>query len=614
MSATKAEIQITASTSMLAAGLRTASKMVQSFATGISSAMSSAHLAPKKDWMGHALGYIGGNLAVRGLDLLVAQGKEVMDFEEKLMRFGLAARKGGSELREVGKAARDTASATGINATEVLRGIRAYVDLAGAENYSAEKMSLIARSAQATGSDVGDMATVIYSLTNALHIGPTELEDTIGGIINQSKDGTVHFQQMAQEIIALAPIYARFGVTGREGAIQMAAQLQIVRSGFKDSAEAAVGLKNMWRNLQLHSDKFEKAGVKIFDVGADGHKKLRPIAQILTDISKAKLNFDPHALMKAFGRGESERAFRLLSEQVVKLHELEEAGKVNGTVQADLATVTESATGRMAVAFETLKNQIAQAFTPERVQAFVAAIENLGDSIKPLVEGVGELVDGLNWIYSKGKGLRGLFGSEDNNPFKVTADEAKYLKEHATAGLAPHDNVGPGDVARGKVLSQAEQRKFDEIRRRSADQAFYHTEAAELMRLQGGESGKPNDAAIKAAILAKRTNPTEIGALGTMTAADRYLSNVSPAKIKAAEAQIAKDQHVAALRAALDPLAEKIGREVHAAFERARAGDAHQQAVNMQRQMHANDKPVVVNIDGNPVAKASDNATSRRRK
>ena len=104
----------------------------------------------------------------------------------------------------------------------MLAGKRAYVDLAGAENASAASMRTLARTAQAIGAAIGDMATVSYSLQNALKVRPDDMENVIGGLINQSKDGTIHFQNMAEEIIALAPKFARFGTLGREGATELA--------------------------------------------------------------------------------------------------------------------------------------------------------------------------------------------------------------------------------------------------------------------------------------------------------------------------------------------------------------------------------------------------------
>ena len=54
-----------------------------------------------------------------------------------------------------------------------------------------------------------------------MKVPDNQLEDTIGGLINQAKDGSIHFKELAKELVALGSVYSQFGVTGREGAIQI---------------------------------------------------------------------------------------------------------------------------------------------------------------------------------------------------------------------------------------------------------------------------------------------------------------------------------------------------------------------------------------------------------
>jgi len=590
VSANKAEIEITASTARLPAALRTAMKMMQGFVASTTGLLSKS--SKKKDIdelgiaKGAAIGGIASSFAVRGIDKMLDQVGDVLKFNEALTRFGIATRIGGHELANLGQSAREASTATGINALEVLRGERAYVDLAGASKASAQSMRLIAAASQATGADVSDMATVMYSLENALHVSGPEMEYVMGGIVNQSKDGTVHFQQMAQEIIALAPIYARFGRTGREGANELGAQLQIVRSGFKDSAEAAVGLKNMWRNLQLHSDKFEKAGVKIFDVDKDGHKKLRNVAVILKDISKSKLDFDPHALMKAFGRGESERAFRLLEEQVDKYRELEELGMRNGVIQQDLATYTESASGRMAVAFEKMKVAFAEALTPERLEQIVQGIESLTEAMGPLMDITGKIADGFGMIYNAGKKARKLISGGSEYQTSV--------EERAIMGLPDRRFM------HGLPITPDEQRRADQTKSRI--DAYNRT----IGGILGSEKNdRPTDESIRKAIVAARTDmtggpdaahtPEEIsaGKAGRAYLAERS-DSIPESKYKRIEAKILAEQDSAQLQSRLGPLIDKMGKTISDAIDRARAP--------------------VVHVDGNPIARAANNAWHKRRK
>src|SRR6185312_3885978 len=117
-------------------------------------------------FLGKAGAQMVGNLGARAVggitDLIVDQGREVLGFEEKLTRFGIAARRTPEELAEMRKAIRQVSNETGLAADQVLTGARAYVDLAGAESYSTDMMRTLARAAQAGESSIGDMATVVY--------------------------------------------------------------------------------------------------------------------------------------------------------------------------------------------------------------------------------------------------------------------------------------------------------------------------------------------------------------------------------------------------------------------------------------------------------------------
>jgi hypothetical protein len=100
----------------------------------------------------------------------------------------------------------------------------------------------------------------------------------IGGLINLTKDGTVHFNQMASELIGLAPVFSDFGVTGREGAIQLASQLEVVRSGFGTAQEAADRPAPRLQVAAAARQAFSRrTGVKIFKPGSKGRISSRSI-------------------------------------------------------------------------------------------------------------------------------------------------------------------------------------------------------------------------------------------------------------------------------------------------------------------------------------------------
>jgi hypothetical protein len=553
----KAEIQITAESRTLGAKLREARAQLGKFGGALKKEVFGKVLFDSGKASAHMVGQLSAAAVGRGLGFFEDRAREVLDFNEALMRFQLAARRTPEEAAELGAAARQVAVETGIASETALAGERAYVDLAGAENASAASMRTLARTAQASGAAIGDMATVAYSLQNALKVRPDEMEDVIGGLINQSKDGTIHFQNMAQEIIALGPKFARFGTLGREGAAELGALVQVAGSGFKDAAEASTGIQGLFRGLQLHEKLFRKAGVATMVLGKDGAKHLRPLNAIVEDISRSRLMKDPSLLLKDIGRGEGDAFLRLWIEQMGKYQQLVEAAKVNGVVQTDLATVTESTSGRTAIAMERTKNAIAEAFTPERINAFVAAIEGAADKVGPLAEGIGKIGSGLGALYRTGQWLRDE-GNENSNPWKDEAAEARVTE----LALQRRGFRDLEDAAARGVLDKPWAMV---ARARIANKDAYDAAVAEIVG--GGDPDRATPEAIQRAAIASHADQSAPGGAGRVIAAQKYLEN---AHVSREEANKIYQEALASQAKALQALADKVTAAIKQGFANAK--------------------------------------------
>lgn len=607
-----ASIILSVVTSSLSAGLNKARSIVAAF--GKTVAMAPINVGKQ---LGHEIGRgVLRDLTYRGMDFLVDQGHDMFQFQDALTRFGIAARIAGPELVEVGSAIRRVSTDTGVNANEVLRGARAYVDLAGASAYTTEKMSLIARAAQASGSDINDMATVVYALQHSMSIPNTQLEDTIGGLINLSKDGAVHFNQMAQELVSLAPVYAQFGITGRQGAIELAAQLEVVRTGFGSASEAGTGLLRLYRSIPQHAKLFEKAGVQIFKPGS--RTELLTMGKILENIKKSSLEKDRPALIKAFGRGESERSYQLLDKLLGEYDKLEEAGHRNGVVQEDLATYTQSATGRMKVAYEELKNKVAEALTPERIEQIVSGIESMANAASGLGKALGAAGDVFAGLYNMGREARMFFSDTDD----VQVNNPWYIAPHTDAYDAREKRINnPEPTDAGHEQSQ--------LAKEQKDNAYwYDARARRLIRLSGGPNAPANKAAVRQALLDTQGKfvsddgsvlsygANDPGAAGSKLAGQRYLGNAPKQMVEEVSTEMAMRQ----LKPTIDAIGKTIGDAVSTAMK---AHLTHQEELpkyreffgnNYPRELFGRDNHIQVKIDGNPVATASGNASNRRRK
>lgn len=614
-----AEISLIAENGRLASGLRLGLRMVKDFASGASEHLKKMSLAPKdpakgQGWASHAMGQIAGSVAMRGIDMMIEQGKKVMDFNKDLTRFGIAARKSGADLASVGAAAREVSNETGLDAQEVLRGTRAYVDMAGAMSYSKEKMSLLARTSQATAADIGDLTQVVFQMQRNMKISDAELEDSLGGVINMSKDGAVHFAQMAQEIAELAPQAARYGMVGRAGINELTALMQVARTGFGSVSEMGTGITRVFTGLTMHASKFRKYGVEVFNTAKDGTKTWRKFSDIFNDIRTNNiLSKDPELLRKAFGRSEADRTIRLWMEGVSELRTLEEAGRANGVVQQDLGTYAASAAGRMDIAFAKMKNAFAEALTPERVDQIVSGITSIANSMGPLMTAVGRVSDAFaGFVHLIAKTKQHLQG------------DSHYLKsgggsEEETRIAEAYDNL----AARGMLYRMPAdvQERAKKIKKHAND---YDQAMDEIMGAE--DDWGPTDESIKRALRASRSHDMSPEGMAHTEAGRSYLisrdKEISAERYKRLRGEVDKEY------AAANPAAETMRRyrEIEESDKRRAEAQAayvreHVTPVIKELGNHLGDiitkaiqtKPTQVNIDGNPVATASSNATNRRR-
>lgn len=587
-----AQIVLKANSSQLPAGLARAGSMISSFASGAAKVLGKLNIGPKnltaQKVMERAAGHVAGGMAMRGLDILVDQGQKVFDFEEALTRLGIAGRIAVGDLGGIRSAINQLAPALGVDRNAILANYRAYIDLAGAQSGSIEKMKILARAGQATGAEGKDLAGLMYQLTRSMKITDAQMEDTIGGLVEQAKDGKIEAKQMAAEFSAILPLLARFkGGTGRDAVNMLGAMFQTVADNFNSASEAGTGMVRMLASLRTYAGRFEAHGIKIWDTDEKGFKHARELRGIIDSISQSDLAKDPQLLKKAFGRTEGWRSIEMLFDSVQRMKDLEEVGKRNGVIQKDLATYMESASGRMASAFEKMKVAVAEAFTPERISRFVDAIEGLATKVAPLVDMVGHLGDALGAIYNAGKTLREFLTPDDSKLADATIENIK--------SRAAEKGISEADAARDL---QAEHGAYLKARQQI------------IAAMAGGEKNTP--LSNKLALAALNADENTPGSQGARLAGMQYMADakISKDEIDRLNKQIADERLLAANKAggarstmgddalevfnqALQNLAPAIGRSVADAMRGA--------------------PPAVLKLDGNPVARSARDATDRRR-
>lgn len=389
MSIPRAQIEMTASSSKLAAAFAAAKSTVVGFGSFAVKQLGKIKLG---ETASRAAGNMLGNLGTRGLDTIFDQASQVRDFERGIVRLGINAKSTPEKINAMRASIRSLSEETAINSAEILTAAQAYYDLTGDADGTAAATRSFARIAQASGSSMSDVATAAAALSDSLKIKPDQIEAVFSSLISQGSAGSVSLKDFSAELTELAPKFANFSKSmGMEGAAQLGAALQVARKGFGSASKAATGLEALMGSLTMNAAKFK--GVQIFEKGVDGVKRMRNLHDIITQISASKLAKDPTLLAKAFGSKEALATFDQLHKGAPLYDQMIEAGKDLQTVNRDLATYLESDAGRLDKSFNKMKETIAQAFTPERIRAFTDGIETLAKSLGPVVDGISKIAN-----------------------------------------------------------------------------------------------------------------------------------------------------------------------------------------------------------------------------
>ncbi len=343
-----------------------------------------------------ALSPLGAAVGVAGIAVL---GKQVLDFEESLVRIQIQARKSDApeflaNLREETIA---LAKATGQSREAIAAGNTALVGFLGHTETTAERMAVLARASTATGATMDDLAGIAFKLDTAFGIvSGKDLEAALDALTFAGKETSIPLDKMGLLLSKTAPLFKKFGKSGVEAAADLGAFLQVVqaRGTAATPEEVATQFASFVRALEKQQKRIKKlTGVDVTEIVA-GRKQLKAPRQIFDELAKSqKVLSDKTLLTAAFGRGEAADFAVAILENREQFEGLASASKqAGGTIQDDFKTFMESPAGRVEVAFNDVKEALLKAFTPERIERFAGVMESMVDILEVLIDNAGVFV------------------------------------------------------------------------------------------------------------------------------------------------------------------------------------------------------------------------------
>jgi len=521
MSDTRANIEITASTRRLAAGLGQARRMLGGFASaaarGVSGAFSKLKLG---DTSKRALGNFGGDMMTRGFDAIVDTAQGVRDFERSLIRYQIATDGSAASTARMRAEVRAISRDTGIAAEEVLAGASQYVALTGDANGASRAMQFFADTAAATGTEVDDVAKASASLGMAMGISADNFENAFSGLVAQGKSGAVELTNLASEMPEVLSQFSAFrGAKSIEGVREMGAAFQVIRKNATSASSASTQFSALMGELADNEvlGKLQKIGVTVYD----NTGKLRSASEIFEDLAKNQKLVDERVISAIFGRKEAQQAVRSIRDNIAQYRELKKVAKDTGVIQRDKMKFLESDAGRLDTAMNNLKVTIAEAFTPERIKAFTNGVEALVDKMGPLMDSIGWIGDKLGSLYSFGRSARGAFnaamGNANANPWATGGIVGRrgFVRDVDVVNATGQVPTADGFVDRNSPEGRA---AIEAAKRRIASRRGFDQTAADIMAGESNERTTPES--VRRAVIA-RFNANE----GTATAGNRYLAS-----------------------------------------------------------------------------------------
>jgi hypothetical protein len=178
---------------------------------------------------------------------LVSKSQQQQTLATKLSNAGYVPGTQLQDPRELLQEARSVSNETGIDTTEALDALRAFVAKTGDLQTGRDTLADMAKLSRATGTSLEDMANASAEVTNALGDMPNKAGVTktiMQQIAGQGKLGAVEIRDMAKQMAKLAAMSHRFvgGVTANVSEMGIIAQEAKLRGGAVSATQAATSV------------------------------------------------------------------------------------------------------------------------------------------------------------------------------------------------------------------------------------------------------------------------------------------------------------------------------------------------------------------------------------
>lgn len=322
----------------------------------------------------------------------------------QIRRIGITADATEEEVSKLSDSMRDLANSSGQRFSQVTKGLESLVAGGMDLKEALPAMPAIAKTAQAAGAEVEDMATTTLALNQNLKIGTDQMQNAFDILVKGGKAGKFELKDMARYIPSIAPAAVAVGMKGEEGLMRLVAALQTVRNGTGTTEEAADSMLNIFAKMESEetTKKFSKFGIDLRKEMAKARKEGKDLLEVFIDLSDKAIKGDLSKVPQLFSDMQFARGMRaLLSYRDLNKKVMNELKSSAGSAQKDFEKVMNTpaiAMTRMSEATDRLVNSIG--FGIEELS------KKFGGKSGGLTKGINDAATAIEELATKGPGAK----------------------------------------------------------------------------------------------------------------------------------------------------------------------------------------------------------------
>ncbi|MBX3506975.1 MAG: phage tail tape measure protein, partial [Parvibaculum sp.] len=289
--------------------------------------------------MRYASPFIGG-VAVAGVTKKAFV--DYANFDRTMRRIGITAEATGAEVSAATSKVKDLAKETRLPLDDVVQGLDALATQGKSMPESMAMLPAIARTAQAAGADVSDIANTAGAVADSLKISGAEMQNAFDIMVAGGKAGKFELKDMSRYLPSLAPAFAAVGDKGETGLRKLVATLQIIRNQTGTAEEAAASAQNIFSKMESQETaaRFKKFGVDLRKEMAKARKSGADLLETFINLSEKAIKGDLSKIPQLFSDMELARGMRAVISQHKALIDLDnQLGNARGSTAKDYQTV-----------------------------------------------------------------------------------------------------------------------------------------------------------------------------------------------------------------------------------------------------------------------------------